>query len=49
MKKDIEIWLETKQLEFSQKDNKGSRYTPRQYLQIYVFTYFHETYLCYFP
>jgi hypothetical protein len=32
MNQEIEIWLETNQLEFEQKDNKGSRYTPRQYL-----------------
>jgi hypothetical protein len=44
MKKEIEIWLETKQLEFTQKDNKGSRYTPLQYLHKYVFTDLHEAY-----
>jgi hypothetical protein len=26
---EIKIWLEIKKLEFVQKDNKGSRYTPR--------------------
>jgi hypothetical protein len=49
MKQEIEIWLETKQLEFTQKDNKGSRYTPHQYLQRYVFTDLHEAYFCFFP
>jgi hypothetical protein len=48
MKQEIEIWLETKQLEFAQKDNKGSRYTPCQYLQRYVFTDLHEAYFCFF-
>jgi hypothetical protein len=28
MKKEIKIWLETKKLEFAQKDIKGSSYTP---------------------
>jgi hypothetical protein len=48
-KQEIEIWLETKQLEFTQKDNKSFRYTPRQYLQSYVFTDLHEAYFGYFP
>jgi hypothetical protein len=49
MKKEIERWLETKQLEFTQKYNKGSRYTPRQYLQRYVFIDLHEEYFFFFP
>jgi hypothetical protein len=28
MKQEIEIWLDRKKLDFAQKDNKGSRYTP---------------------
>jgi hypothetical protein len=32
-----------------EKDNKGSMYTPCQYLQRYVFTDLHEAYFCFFP
>jgi hypothetical protein len=48
-KKDIERWLETKQLKFVKKYNRISRYTPLQYLERYVFTDLHETFFCYFP
>jgi hypothetical protein len=48
-KQEIERWLETKQLKFTQKDNRSSRYIPHQYLKRYVFTDFHEAYFCCFP
>jgi hypothetical protein len=48
-KKDIEIWLERKQLKFVQKDNRSSRYTLCQYLQKYVFIDLHEAFFSYFP
>jgi hypothetical protein len=38
-----------KQLEFAQKDNKGTKYTLCQYLQRYVFIDLHEAYFCFFP
>jgi hypothetical protein len=47
--KEIKIWSETKHLEFAQKDNKSSRYTPHDYLQRYVFTDFHKESFFYFP
>jgi hypothetical protein len=48
-KKDIERWLETKELEFMQKDNRNPKYTLHQYLERYVFTDLHEAFFCYFP
>jgi hypothetical protein len=48
-KKYIKIWLEKKKLEFMQKYNRRSTYTPHQYLQRYVFTNLHEAYFFYFP
>ena len=38
-----------KEVDFTQKDNKGSRYTLCRYLQRYVFTDLHEEYFCFFP
>jgi hypothetical protein len=41
--------LETKELEFAQKDNKNSKYTPHQYVERYVFIDLHKAFFCYFP
>jgi hypothetical protein len=49
MKEEIEGWLRTKELEFSQKDNRNPRITPHKYLDKYVFTDLHEVFFCDFP
>jgi len=46
-KKEIEIWLETKKLNFTPKDNKSSRYILWWYLQRYVSTDLQEDFFCY--
>ena len=33
MKANIESWFKTKELEFSQKDNRNPKLTPRKYLE----------------
>jgi hypothetical protein len=48
-KAEIETWLRTKELEFSQKDNRNPRVTPHKYLEKYVFTDLHEVFFCDFP
>jgi hypothetical protein len=49
MKVEIERWLETKELEFAQKDNKNPKLTPRKYLDKYMFSDLHEVFFCDFP
>jgi len=49
IKKEIEVWLETKELNFTQKDNRSSGYTLHQYMQRCMFSDLHEAYLFYFP
>jgi hypothetical protein len=46
---EIESWLNTKELEFSQKDNRNLELTPCKYLDKYVFNNLHEVFLCDFP
>jgi hypothetical protein len=48
-KEEIEGWLRTKELEFSQKDNRNPSLTPHKYLDKYVFTDLHEVFFCDFP
>jgi hypothetical protein len=48
-KAEIEGWLRTKELEFSQKDNRNPSITPRKYLDKYVFTDLHKVFFCDFP
>jgi hypothetical protein len=49
MKEEIEIWLTVQELEFSHKDNRSSRFKPRQYLERYVFSEIHESFFSEFP
>jgi hypothetical protein len=49
MKVDIERWLTVQELEFSHKDNRISRFKPRQYLERYVFSEIHESFFSEFP
>jgi hypothetical protein len=44
MKEEIEIWLRTKELDFSQKENINLNLTLRKYLDKYVFSNFHEVF-----
>ena len=46
VKENIESWLKTKQLEFSQKDNRNPKLRPRKYLYKYVFSDLHEVFFC---
>jgi hypothetical protein len=39
----------TKEIKFTQKDNRNPKYTLCQYLERYVFTNLHEAFFCYFP
>jgi hypothetical protein len=48
-KVDIETWLRTKEMEFSQKDNRNPRIAPHKYLEKYMFTDFHEFFFYDFP
>ena len=48
-KVEIEIWLRTKEIKFSQKDNINPRVTPHKYVEKYVFTDLHEVFFCDFP
>jgi hypothetical protein len=48
-KEKIKIWLNTKELEFAQKDNRNPRVTSCKYLEKYVFTDLHEDFFCDFP
>jgi signal recognition particle subunit SEC65 len=48
-KEEIKRWLRTKELEFSQKDNRNPRITPRKYLDKYVFTDLNEVVFCDYP
>jgi hypothetical protein len=47
-KQDIERWLTTKDLKFSQKEYRNSKYILRQYLEMYVFIDLHEVFFYYF-
>jgi hypothetical protein len=49
MKEEIEIWMKTKELEFSHKDNIKPKLTSRKYLDKYVFSYLHEVFFYDFP
>jgi hypothetical protein len=49
MKEDIERWLKTKELEFTQKDNRNQKLTLCKYLDKYVFTDLYEVFFCDFP
>jgi hypothetical protein len=49
MKAEIEIWLKTKDMEFSQKDNRNPKLTPHKYLDKYVFNDLHEVFFCNSP
>jgi hypothetical protein len=48
-KSEIKSWLRTKELEFSQKDNRNPGITPRKYMDKYVFIDLHEAFFCDFP
>jgi hypothetical protein len=48
-KVEIEGWLRTKELEFSQKENRNPSITPHKYLDKYVFKDLHEVFFCDFP
>jgi hypothetical protein len=48
-KEEIETWLRTKELDFSQKDNRNSRLTPRKYLEKYMFNDLHKVFFYDFP
>jgi hypothetical protein len=48
-KAEIERWLRTKELKFSQKENRNPKYTPHKYLDIYVFSELHEVFFSEFP
>jgi nucleoid-associated protein YejK len=41
--------LKTKELDFSQKDNKKPKLTLRKYLDKYMFSDLHEVFFCDFP
>jgi hypothetical protein len=43
-KKEIEIWMKKKELEFSQKDNINPKLTPHKFLDKYVFNDLHEVF-----
>jgi hypothetical protein len=45
----IEIWLKTKEHDFSQKDNRNLKITPCKYLDKYVFSDLHEVFFYNFP
>jgi hypothetical protein len=49
MKAEIESCLNTKELEFAQKDNINLKLTLRKYLDKYVFSDLHGVFFCYFP
>jgi hypothetical protein len=49
MTTEIERWLETKEPEFASKDNIKPKFTPRKYLNKYVFSDLHEVFFCDFP
>jgi hypothetical protein len=48
-KSEIKSWLRTKELNFSQKDNRHPRITPRKYLDKYMFIDLHEVFFYDFP
>jgi hypothetical protein len=48
-KEEIEIWLKTKELLFSQKDNRNPKLTLHKYLDKYVFNDLQEVFFCDFP
>jgi hypothetical protein len=48
-KEEIESWLNKRELEFVQKDNKNPRVTPHKYLEKYVFTDLDEVFFYDFP
>jgi hypothetical protein len=49
MREEIEGWLRTTKLDFSQKYNRNPRITPRKYLDKYVFTDLREVFFFDFP
>jgi hypothetical protein len=49
MKEDIEAWLKTKEMDFTQKDNRNLKLTLYKYLDKYVFTDLHEVFFCDLP
>jgi len=49
MKAEIEKWLKTKELKFSQKDNRNPKLTPCKYMDKYVFNDLHEVFFRDFP
>jgi hypothetical protein len=48
-KEEIESWLKTKEPEFTQKDKRNPKLTPRKYLDKYVFNDLHEVFFSDFP
>jgi hypothetical protein len=46
MKAEIERWLETKELDFAQKDNINLKLTLCKYRNKYVFSDLHEVFFC---
>jgi hypothetical protein len=48
-KEEIERWLKTREIDFSQQDNRNPRVTPCKYLEKYVFVDLHEVFFCDFP
>jgi hypothetical protein len=48
-KEEIVRWLEKKELEFAQKDNRNLNLTPCKYMDKYVLSNLHELFFFYFP
>jgi hypothetical protein len=48
-KVEIKRWLETKELDFAQKENRNPKLTPPKYLDKYVFSDLHEVFFYDFP
>jgi hypothetical protein len=48
-KKEILEWLERKERDFAQQENKNPRMSDKQWMQGYVYTYLHEIFFGKFP
>ena len=48
-KKEIDIWLESKEKEFTKKENRNANLSAEDWLQRYVFSYLHEVFFATFP
>ena len=43
-KEEIEIWVESKEKEFTEKENRNPKLSTEDWLQRYVFSYLHEAF-----